>query len=91
MTELTDEIRKQLGIPKGADILYIDLDETKVIEEVTHGWTDTQLLNKTAEEFDAMISQREAAVAKLQATVDSERAEISKLRDLRARRLTLGD
>lgn len=86
-----EAIRKELGIPAGADVTIIDLDATKTIETRLHGWTDDMIRSKSIEELDVMIEQRMKAVDRLQATVDAERVEVNKLREVRAKRVTLGD
>jgi phage terminase large subunit-like protein len=68
--------------------LYIDLDEQQ--EPQTHGWTDTQIMGKSPGELQNMIRQRETGLAVMEQSVDNERTEISKLKDILERRQQLG-
>ena len=85
------DLRRQLNIPAGANVTLIDLDATKTVEVRTHGWTDEMIRGKSVEEFNALIASRERMVESLQQTIDTERAEIGKLREVRARKLAIGD
>jgi hypothetical protein len=69
--------------------VYIDLDEGVEPEVKTHGWTDEMILRKSAGELKALILQRETGLAALLRSVDNERVEISKLRDVLQRRRQL--
>lgn len=71
-----------------SNVLYIDLDEQQ--EPVTHGWTDTQIMGKSAGELQSMITQRETGLAVMQKSIDNESEEISKLKDILERRQQLG-
>lgn len=74
----------------GGDVLYIDLDEQQTPPEpTTCGWTDTQIRNKSLEEFDAMISSGEMGIASLRQTLDNEVQRISDLRRVRNRKTDL--
>jgi len=71
-----------------ANTLYIDLDEQQ--EPVTHGWTDDQIRRKSPAQLQDMITQRETGLAVMQESMDNESEEISKLKDILARRQQLG-
>lgn len=71
-------------------VLYIDLDEQNPVEEELHGWTDSMILRKSADELQNMIAQRETGLAVLLDSVDNERNEVSKLKDILERRQQLG-
>jgi hypothetical protein len=72
------------------NVTYIDLDEQQVPPEpTTCGWTDTQIRNKSLEEFDAMISSGEMGIASLQQTLDNEVKRIEDLRRVRNRKTDL--
>lgn len=70
--------------------LYIDLDEQNPVETVTHGWTDTQIMGKTVQQLQDIVTQRETGLAVMEKSVDNERNEVSKLKDVLERRQQLG-
>jgi hypothetical protein len=72
------------------NVLYIDLDEQNPIETVTHGWTDTQIKGKSEGELQSMITQRETGLAVMVKSVDNERNEVSKLKDILERKQQIG-
>ena len=72
------------------NITYIDLDEQQVpAEPTTCGWTDSQIRNKSLEEFDSMISSGELGLKSLHQTLDNEVKRINDLRRVRNRKLDL--
>lgn len=73
-----------------SNTLYIDLDEQNPVECKTHGWTDTQIMGKSEAELQSLITQRETGLAVLEQSMDNEQEEVSKLRDVLARRQQLG-
>jgi hypothetical protein len=73
-----------------ANTLYIDLDEQNPVEQETHGWTDSQIMGKSEGELQALITQREHGLAVLEKSVDNERNEVSKLKDVLERRQHIG-
>ena len=85
-----EEFEAQYGrLPKNA--VYLDLDETKVIDEELHGWLDSQIKTKTLEEFDAMIRSAELNIERFEQQAAGERERREQLRDIRNRRKQLGD
>tara|TARA_R110000772_G_scaffold30806_10_gene76515 strand:+ start:3701 stop:3979 length:279 start_codon:yes stop_codon:yes gene_type:complete len=87
----TPENRKQLGIPEGSNITFIDLDaQRKPPEIMTAGWTDTQIRNKTIDEIDGMIKQNDLAVASLEQTLATQRNMVHNLQQIRQRKITIG-
>jgi hypothetical protein len=74
----------------GDNITYIDLDEQQELPEpTTCGWTDTQIRNKSLEEFDAMISSGDMGIASLKQTLNNEVQRIDDLRRVRNRKTDL--
>ena len=74
----------------GDNVSYIDLDEQQSPPEpMTCGWTDSQIRNKSLEEFDAMISSGDLGIASLKQTLDTEVQRIEDLRRVRNRKLDL--
>lgn len=86
-----DKMRRELGIPKGAHITFIDMDKNRVEPVITAGWTDDQIKGKTEQELRATITQRETGLVRLTETVDNERGEIEKLKQVLRRKLIIGD
>ena len=87
-----DELRKKLNIPKGTQVTLIDLDAQREPEEmVTAGWRDSQIKAKTLEDIDALIRQNELSVESLEKTIAQQRDLIHGLRQVRNRKLLIGD
>ena len=89
MSEKEKALRKQLNIPLGAELTLLELEPD--IEVLTEGWTDEQILNKTAADFDQQIESAEKGIDMMEETIAGERKRIRSLRKLRARRLELGE
>jgi hypothetical protein len=87
MSEKEKALRKKLNIPMGAELTLLELEPD--IEVLTEGWTDEQIRNKSAADFDQMISSAELGIDKMEETIMGERKRIRSLRKLRARRLEL--
>ena len=67
------------------------MDANRVEPVLTAGWTDEQIKGKTEQELRAQVAQRETGLVRLQQTVDNERNEIEKLKQVLQRKLQIGD
>ena len=88
MSEKEKKLRRQLNIPMGAKLTLLELEPD--IERLTEGWTDEQIKNKSAEDFQQMIISAEMGIDKMMETVREERDRINAYRKLLKRRLELG-
>jgi len=78
--------------PVGKNVTYIDLDDPTVNPQpvITAGWTDEQIKNKSALEFDEMIASAEMNIRNIERTVEGEKRRLHDLQALKNRRLQLG-
>lgn len=73
-----------------SNVIYLDLDEQNPVECETHGWSDTQIMGKTVQQLQNIITQRETGLAVMEQSVDNERNEVTKLKEILERRHQLG-
>ena len=75
-----------------SNVTYIDLDDPEnqiPPEPVTAGMTDTQIIVKPVEWFDAQIASSDKQADDLRGTIRGEESRAGELRTLRRRRITL--
>lgn len=89
MSEKEKALRRKLNIPLGAQLTLLELEPD--IERTTEGWTDEQIKNKSVSDFDQMISSGELGIEKMEETIRQERKRLAGVRNLRKRRLELGE
>lgn len=80
-----------LGIPRGANVTFIDMDAQRPApERVTAGWTDTQIKGQPLSAIESQLSSNERTLATLEEQTAQLRSHIAGLREVRQRKLELG-
>lgn len=80
-----------MGIPKGANVTFIDLDAQRVEEVVTGGWTDSQIRAKKITEILAMIDSDTRVLEVLQKNVADQQSRLYDLHQIMKRKQLIGD